>query len=230
MFRYERQAFSASSELMQSVCRELNEYEEEIRSLSRMLDRNPEIPAPRHRIRKCIEKLEERETSLNLTRRKLDSVRRLYENAENRIQDMADEAEGMNSRGTDASRRWAEDNGRSGHVNEGRFDPEMNWRWPIPYPERPRFYPGFRPYPLRPYRPVVPLIPRPPIVWFDMEVLRRLLRRMLPGGRGLAPIPIPRIEPSFPDRRAVLLPYIKDYGLREVRQARLHSLFGTDRS
>lgn len=209
MFRYEGQALAASAEIMKTVCRELNECEEEIRALSRMLDRNPEIPAPRYRLHKCIEQLEERETSLNLTRRKLDCVRRLYEEAEGRIRDLAEETEGMNSLERDA---FGEDN-REKESSDHIFDadpvilfPTMRWVWPLPGPAFPGHFPGLRPYPFRPHRPLFPFPPRRRPTLIDPDLLRRLLIRLLPGGG--KPMPQPRLILPGREREAVLLPFI----------------------
>lgn len=227
MFRYNEQALSASRDLMLTACRELNEYEEEVHVLLSMLNRNPEIPAPRRRLRKSLENLEQRETSLNLTRRKLDAVCRLYENTENRIRDMADETEGINSRGTDDSVQRPEDNERSDFGTGYLPFPEMNWVWPPLHPVGPRIKPGFRPGPFRPRRPLILFPPGRPRA-IDPDFIRRSLYYLLHGSKGH--MPAPRLEIPYREREFVLLPYVRQYGIREVRQARLHSLFGTDRA
>ena len=181
MFRYEKQAFSASTDLMHTVCRELSAYEEEIRALSAMLDRNPEIPAPRYKLKKSIERLEREETSLNLIRRKLESVRRLYESSEDRIRDLAEETE---------------------RVNGPRMRlPRMDWKWPFNQPlgPGPGYYcpPGRRdPFgPFKPYRPVFPFPPRRPVP-LDFGYLKRLLADLFRQRfhTGLY-MPLPRVEP-----------------------------------
>lgn len=237
MFRYEGQAFNASAEIMKTVCRELNECEEELRVLSGMLDRNPEIPAPRQKLRKSLMKLEERETSLNLTRRKLDSIRRLYEEAEGRILDLADEDLSADRRraadsGQDMGEKAPSENAQEAHLFIPL--PRMDWTWPYSHPRLPRFYPGLRPYPF-PYKPRRPLHPFPPRrpVFPDPEFIRRILMRLLPGHRRY--MPIPRFELPGREREFVVLPYISGQtsiltDSRAQRRGRIGLLFGTDRS
>lgn len=229
MFRYDERALSASMNLMQTACRELDEYEEEVRALLRMLNRDPEIPAPRRRLSKSLEKLEERETALNLTRRKLDAVRRLYENTENRIRDLADETESMGGRETEASGQGGDEKEITPFATGFLPFPRMDWVWPPIHPVCPGPGPGFQPFPIRPLRPLYPFPPRRPLVIDPdvLDVLRKLLESRLQFGTGYAPGPhnlTPVREWKFE-----FFPYVRHYEFREVRQARIHSLFGTDR-
>lgn len=90
MFRYESRAFTQTADVLQNACGELDQYEDVIRSISRAWSRNPDMPAPRERLRKELERLEEKETSLNMLKRKLEAAARLYETAENRALDLAE--------------------------------------------------------------------------------------------------------------------------------------------
>ncbi|MDO5131594.1 MAG: hypothetical protein Q4D81_01270 [Eubacteriales bacterium] len=91
MFRFESRAFRQTTDLLQTVCGEFDEYEERIRDLCRKWERNPDMPAPRERLRTTLGNLEKRETSLNLLRRKLETTAKIYEDAEQRILDDAEE-------------------------------------------------------------------------------------------------------------------------------------------
>lgn len=226
MFRYDERALSASMNLMQTACRELDEYEEEVRALLRTLNRDPEIPAPRRRLSKSLEKLEQRETALNLTRRKLDAVRRLYENTENRIRDLADETESMGGRETEASGQDRDEKETTPFATGFLPFPRMDWVRPPIHPAGPGPGPGFQPFPIRPLRPLYPFPPRRPLV-IDPDVLRKLMESMFHFGRGYAPGP--HIMIPVHESELVFFPYLRHYEFRVVRQARIHSLFGTDR-
>lgn len=93
MFRYESRAFQQTAETLQNVCGDLDQYEEALRGISLAWSRDPDRPAPRERLRRELDRLEERETALNMMKRKLESAARLYEAAENRIMDSAEETE-----------------------------------------------------------------------------------------------------------------------------------------
>lgn len=94
MFRFESRAFQQTAETLQNACSDLDQYEEVLRGISLAWSRDPDRPAPRERLRRELDRLEERETALNMMKRKLESAARLYEAAENRILDSAEEAEG----------------------------------------------------------------------------------------------------------------------------------------
>ena len=246
MFRYEKQAFSASTDLMHTVCRELSAYEEEIRALSAMLDRNPEIPAPRYKLKKSIERLEREETSLNLIRRKLESVRRLYESSEDRIRDLAEETERVNGNEKSSSENEERPRGLTAEPDGPRMRlPRMDWKWPFNQPlgPGPGYYcpPGRRdPFgPFKPYRPVFPFPPRRPAP-LDFGYLKRILaeffRQRFHTGLSMPP---PRVElmPYFPNQKVetILLPHIIDETavrpqIRLARWDRIENLFGTDHS
>lgn len=123
MFRYEARAFTQTANALQNACSELDRYEEEIRRISREWSRNPALPAPRERLRRGLERLEEKETSLNMLKRKLESAARLYEAAENRVLDLAEEmGSGTGFRDPDSSpmkdfelRYGEDDTQREGH-------------------------------------------------------------------------------------------------------------------
>ena len=94
MFRFESRAFQQTAETLQNVCSDLDQYEEVLRGISLTWSRDPDRPAPRERLRRELDRLEERDTALNMMKRRLESAARLYEAAENRIMDSAEETGG----------------------------------------------------------------------------------------------------------------------------------------
>lgn len=181
MFKYQSQSFIHAAKTLESVCRELDVYEEEIRRIAIAWDREPDMPAPRHRLRKSLENLERRETALNLMRRKLESAARIYEAAERRALELAeDEGPGRFPQGTPSYGRTEGSPDHSGgrgdirvpdHRGEAlkKFGPFAgSWMWPpfrrrrpLPGIVRP-LPPGVIPIPAPRPRPWV-IVPRPPV-------------------------------------------------------------------
>lgn len=91
MFRYEARSFLAALESINDAHRELRMYEEQIRCLSSKWDSDPDVPVPRARLKRTLSKMEEREASLLILCRRLESISKLYEETEQRNTDLVDE-------------------------------------------------------------------------------------------------------------------------------------------
>ena len=181
MFKYEGPAFQESTAIMRLVKNELDMYGQELRELSRIWDRDPDTPAPRYKLKKSIEELEKKETSLNLMWRKLETVRRTYESAEERILSGAEESAAPTRPADEPN---SPDSSRSPRENQPDRNSE-SWKKIL------KPIPGFFiPEILRPLgpggilRPVVPFRPKifrpyiPFILIIHKEVIRRLLREL----------------------------------------------------
>ena len=125
MFRFESRAFQQTAETLQNACSDLDQYEEVLRGISLAWSRDPDRPAPRERLRRELDRLEERETALNMMKRKLESAARLYEAAENRILDSAEETEGTGDLSGDPfyqDIRYGEDSSQKEPKADARLD------------------------------------------------------------------------------------------------------------
>lgn len=180
MFKYERPAFQESTDIMRLVKAELDMYGQELRELSRIWDRDPDTPAPRYKLKKSIEELERKETSLNLMWRKLETVSRTYESAEERI---LSEAEESSARTLPDDKPDSPDSSRNSRQDQSR-NPETWYR-------RPERIPGFfipdgvipinpiRPRPVVPFRPKIFWPHIPIILIIHKEIIRRILRELM---------------------------------------------------
>ena len=129
MFRFESRAFQQTAETLQNACSDLDQYEEVLRGISLAWSRDPDRPAPRERLRRELDRLEERETALNMMKRKLESAARLYEAAENRILDSAEETEGTGDLSGDPfyqDIRYGEDSSQKEPKTDARLDFDLS--------------------------------------------------------------------------------------------------------
>lgn len=188
MFKYEGPAFQESTDIMRLVKAELDMYGQELRELSRIWDRDPDTPAPRYKLKKSIEELERKETSLNLMWRKLELVSRTYESAEERI---LSEAEESSARTLPAGKSDSSDASRSSRQNHPDRDSGSRDRVqkPLPWFTIPGFLRPIGPGTIRPVVPFRPKYVRPRIPFrliIPEAVIRRLLRKMFERnfGRG----------------------------------------------
>ena len=243
MLKYDQPAFTRAMELMKTVCTELDQYEEEIRSLSAVWDADQVVPAPRQRLKSCLAEMEQSETSLNLMQRKLGTIARIYERTEQRALEMAEEAAPAvdpSPEGADAfplygytidSALWT-----SGPTTDLRLLKPLfpNWHrlrpirpilpflWPLgPWvPHHPWFIPG-RPVPFH-------WPPRRPVIRIDRELLRRLLRRWKPMPTGLITRPIIEVGPLVLSNQGTA-PAVRSLSIesaqRQQRRQRISSLF-----
>lgn len=244
MLKYDQPAFTRAMELMKTVCTELDQYEEEIRSLSAVWDADQAVPAPRQRLKSCLAEMEQNEISLNLMQRKLGTIARIYERTEQRALEMAEEAApavGPSPEGADAftaygytidTALWT-----SGPTTDLRLLKPLfrNWHWfrpfrpilPFLWPLGPRV-PRRRPW-FIPRRPVpIHWPPRPPIIRIDRELLRRLLRRWKPMPTGLITLPIIEVGPLVLSNQGTA-PTVRSLSIesaeRQQRRERISTLF-----
>lgn len=242
MFRYEARSFLAALESITAAHRELRMYEEQIRCLSSRWDSDPDVPAPRAKLKRTLSKLEEREASLLILCRRLESISKLYEETEQRNTDLAEEMAidmGDGEQTTDAEPVPSGQEG-TGSEKEGTNLADLLRPLPFPFPF---------PFILVPPRPGI----RPDItrilIW---RIIRRLIRPfdyrrrlfwLVPPRRPRRRWP-PRRPGGylpFPDRRPVTLfvgwneeklrPLIASAQpahsiVRQQRQQRIWKLFG----
>lgn len=238
MFRYEKQAFLQSADNLKDVCRELRECEEGLRMLDLAWKRNPDMPAPRQRLTRSLLALEQRETTLTLLERKMTSVSRIYEAAEQRVESLAEEAVAgprSESGSAAAGETSADKSGLMAEEKAGDQSEDMRklgsgyigWEGHV-IPLRPLT--PFRPFPwiIRPYRPFLIFPPRRPRA-IKRWILVALFRMLFPTDRWLRPlfelhpVEIPRIirplKPLGLQEAGFLSP------VRQKRRARLDRLF-----
>lgn len=241
MFKYDQPSFAITTEIMRSVCEELGEYEKEIGSLSSLWNKNPDFPAPRQRLRQSLEKLEQRETSLNLMRRNLEFIARVYENAEQEILEVAEEpvivrdsgesAAGQNNVDFSETIRNPESLEASGLID--RMSVGFSWKSLTAAPLNPW-------YPLPYWQPPRP--PRPAVFrrqgrfhWRKQDFVRMILEALTIEHRlptGFIPWIPPGSNPadlSLFQTVPLIRPDSIDAGWRQSRRIRIRSLFGTDR-
>ena len=257
MFKYQSQSFIHAAKTLESVCRELDVYEEEIRRIAIAWDREPDMPAPRHKLRKSLENLERRETALNLMRRKLESAARIYEAAERRALELAEE-EGV-GRFPDGAPSYGRLEESPDHFR-GRDDIRVpdhhseimkafetlfaRWMWPpfrrrrpLPSIIRP-LPPGVIPIPAPKPRPWI-VVPRPP-VWhhpprrpdsYISQILRDILReerkRRRPGFPGHLPDFTARLPKDL--RPPVPCTFPRQSPGRLLRRSRIDNIFSIKR-
>lgn len=240
MFRYEKQAFLRSADNLKDVCRDLRECEEALRMLDLAWKRNPDMPAPRQRLTRSLLALEQRETSLTLLERKMTSVSRIYEAAEQRVESLVEETPAGPGResGTAAAGETAAD--KAGLMAEKKTGDQsesmsklgtgyIGWEGHV-IPLRP--LKPFKPFPwiIRPYRPFLIFPPRRPLP-IRRWILVALFRTLFPKDRWLRPlfelhpVEIPRfirlLKPLGLQEAGFLSP------VRQERRARLDRLFRT---